>query len=244
MNTMSEMSADGNLTKDSLDIFFRELGKQYRKLVGKNVPAELTVVGGAAVLICYGFREMTNDIDAVIQAGSAMKEAADIVRDKYGLGNNWLNSDFIHTTSYTDKLAFYSTYYKKFSNILTVRVIEKEYLISMKLMSGRIYKNDISDIIGILLSERNQGNVISLENIIDASEKLYGDWEKIPERSRIFIDSVYADNNLDELYHLYRNNELSASQQLDAFEKKYQGVLTKDNVNDVIAELMKRKETD
>lgn len=152
MNTMSEMSAEGNLTKDNLDIFFRELGKQYRKLVGKKVPAELTVVGGAAVLIYYGFREMTNDVDAVIQAGTAMKEAADIVRDKYGLSNNWLNSDFIHTSSYTDKLVFYSTYYKTFSNILTVRVIKGEYLISMKLMSGRIYKNDISDIIGILLS--------------------------------------------------------------------------------------------
>ena len=241
---MSEMSAEGNLTKENLDIYLRELGKQYRKLVGKNVPAELTIVGGAAVLICYGFRDMTNDIDAVVQAGSAMKEAADIVRDKYGLSNSWLNSDFIHTASYTDKLAFYSTYYKTFSNVLTVRVVEREYLISMKLMSGRIYKNDISDIIGILLSERNKENGISLENIIDASEKLYGRWENIPERSRKCIESVFAGNGLDELYTIYRNNEIIASQQLDDFEQKYKGLITEDNVNDVLSALMKRRESE
>ena len=196
-------------------------------------------------MICYGFREMTNDIDAVVQAGSAMKEAADIVRDKYGLSNSWLNSDFIHTASYTDKLAFYSPQKDLGSlSLFTVRVVEREYLISMKLMSGRIYKNDISDIIGILLSERNKENGISLENIIDASEKLYGRWENIPERSRKCIESVFAGNGLDELYTIYRNNEIIASQQLDDFEQKYKGVITEDNVNDVLSALMKRRESE
>lgn len=238
---MSEMFVDTSLNKDNLDIVFKELGKQYRKLVGKKTPAELTVVGGAAVLICYGFRDMTNDIDAVIRAGSAMKEAANIVRDKFRLSNDWLNSDFIHTKSYTEKLAYYSIPYKTFSNILSVRVITGEYLISMKLMSGRIYKNDISDIIGILLSERNKGNNISLEKIKDASVKLYNKWENIPEQSRNFIISVFTKNDLDELYTLFRNNEISAAQQLEDFEKKYQGILTEDNVNEVILTLLKRK---
>ena len=83
------MSAETNLNKENLDIIFKELGKQYRKLVGKNVPAELTIVGGAAVLLSYGFREMTNDVDVVIQAGAAMKDAANVVRDKFGLRNDF-----------------------------------------------------------------------------------------------------------------------------------------------------------
>jgi len=235
------MSAETNLTKENLDIIFRELGKQYRKLVRKNVPAELTVVGGAAVLISYGFRDMTNDIDAIIQAGSAMKEAADIVRDKFGLGNGWLNSDFVHTSSYTDKLAFYSVPYKTFSNVLSVRIITGEYLIAMKLKAGRIYKNDISDIIGILLFERNRGNCISLDHIMAASQKLYDNWENIPERSRNFIISVFSDNDLEELYGIYRNNEIIASRQLDALEVKYQDILTKDNVNDVLEALLRKR---
>ena len=235
------MSAETSLNKGNLDIIFKELGKQYRKLVGKNVPAELTIVGGAAVLLSYGFREMTNDVDVVIQAGSAMKEAANVVRDKFGLRNDWLNSDFVHTSSYTEKLAYYSTPYKKFSNVLSVRVITGEYLIAMKLMAGRVYKNDISDIIGILISEQNKGNDLSLERIKEAAQNLYGSWENIPEQSRNFIVSVFSDNNLEELYSIYRNNEILASHLLDDFEEKYQDVLTQDNVNDVLESLLKAK---
>ena len=111
MNTASGMSPEFYFTKDNLDLYFRELGKQYRKLVGKKVPAELTIVGGAAILINYGFRQMTNDIDAVFQAGSAMKEAADIVAAQYNLPLNWLNSDFTFTNFYTDKLVYFSEPY-------------------------------------------------------------------------------------------------------------------------------------
>ena len=99
----------------------------------------MTIVGGAAILINYGFRNMTTDIDAIIQAGSAMSEAANLVSDIYGLPRNWLNSDFTDTSSYTDKLAYYSKPYKTFSNVLHIRVISGEYLIAMKLMAGRIY---------------------------------------------------------------------------------------------------------
>ena len=36
-------------------------------------------------------------------------------------------------------------YYKTFSNVLQVRTISAEYLIVMKLMAGRQYKNDLSN---------------------------------------------------------------------------------------------------
>ena len=39
-------------------------------------------------------------------------------------------------------------YYKIFP--LTVRTIVTEYLVVMKLKSGRCYKNDLSDIVGII----------------------------------------------------------------------------------------------
>lgn len=45
-------------------MYLKELAKEYKKR-NKNVPAELILVGGASVLINYGFREMTTDIDAI-----------------------------------------------------------------------------------------------------------------------------------------------------------------------------------
>ena len=91
------------LNKQSLDSYLKELGKEFRKLSGKNMPAEIILIGGAAILANYGFRDMTADVDAVIHASSAMKEAINHVGDKNGLPYGWLNDDFLHTESYSPK---------------------------------------------------------------------------------------------------------------------------------------------
>ena len=150
------MSSKISFTKENLDRCLRELGKEFRRLNGTAMPAEITLIGGASVLANYGFRDMTYDVDAMIRASSAMKEAINRVGDRLGLPAGWLNSDFTRTKSYTPKLAEYSVYYKTFSNVLTVRTISGEYLIAMKLMSSRQYKNDISDIVGILREQKER----------------------------------------------------------------------------------------
>ena len=62
-------------TKDNLDQYLKELSNEYRKCSGKIMPAEIILIGGASVVINYGFREMTYDMDAIIEAASTMKEA-------------------------------------------------------------------------------------------------------------------------------------------------------------------------
>ena len=81
-------------TKDNIDLYLKEVAKEYRKQAGKKMPAELVLIGGASVLINYGFRNMTTDIDALIQAASAMKDAINRVGDRYDLPHGWLNADF------------------------------------------------------------------------------------------------------------------------------------------------------
>ena len=87
------MSADIN--KENLDAILNDLAKQYRKYVGKNQKAELILVGGAAVIARYNFRESTKDIDAIIKSASALKDAVIIIGEKYNLEYKWLNSDCI-----------------------------------------------------------------------------------------------------------------------------------------------------
>lgn len=112
------MFVDKGFTKENLDYYLKELAKEFRKRNGKNTPAEIVLVGGAAILVNYGFREMTYDIDAVITASSAMKEAVNAVGDRFGLPNGWLNADFKSTSSYSSKLSQYSKYYRTYSNVL------------------------------------------------------------------------------------------------------------------------------
>ncbi len=231
-------------TKTNLDSCLKELAKEFRKLNGTRMPAEIILIGGASVLINYGFREMTYDMDAIIQASSLMKDAINRVGDRMGLPNGWLNTDFMKTSSYTPKLIQYSQYYKTFSNVLRVRTISAEYLIAMKLMAGRQYKNDLSDVVGILLEQNSRGKSIDLESIKRATNELYGEYNYLPEISRNFIEAVYKHPNLAVLYDEVRKDEVQNKDILLEFQDEYPDVLNGNNLMDILKVAKDRKKSD
>lgn len=235
------MSTNIVFTKENLNDYLRLLAKEYRKLNGKNMPTEIILVGGAAILANYGFREMTYDVDALIQASSLMKEAINHVGDSLGLPNGWLNSDFMKTKSYSPHLSQYSTYYKTFSNVLTIRTISGAYLIAMKLMSLRQYKNDISDIVGILIEQEQLEKPISMEDIDEAVLNLYGGWMNMPKDSKQMIHNIVRSDNLQTIYNKYRDEEVTNKDSLLEFNKKYPNVTNEGNVKDIITNLKARK---
>jgi hypothetical protein len=206
------------------------------------MPAELVLIGGASVLINYGFRNMTTDIDALIQAASAMKEAINHVGDRYGLPNGWLNADFTSTDSYSVKLTQFSVYYKTYANIVTIRTVAAEYLIAMKLCSGRQYKSDLSDVLGILAEHEKRGSPITMEQILKAVADLYGDWDSLPETSRAFIENVMEDGRFETLYEQTVSGEKEIGAMLIQFEQSYPNVITGKNVNEIAGNLQKKSD--
>lgn len=235
---MSEQQFE--FTKEKINLYLKELSKEYRKQVGKAMPAELILIGGAAVLINYGFRDMTTDIDALIHAASAMKDAVRRVGDRFNLPTDWLNADFTHTDSYSPKLATFSVYYKTWSNVLTVRTVVAEYLIAMKLRSGRQYKSDLSDVIGILYEHEKRGTPITMEQIRKAVSDLYGDWNALPEASQAFIKNVMYNGDLAQLYAQTTAGEKETKELLLQFEQDYPGVMKESNVDAIAGTLQKK----
>ena len=238
------MSAETPITKENLDTYLKEIAKQFRKLNGKAMPAEITLIGGASILINYGFRDSTYDVDALIHASSAMKDAINYVTDTLGLPNGWLNEDFKNTKSYTPRLVNYSKYSRTFSNVLTVRTINGEYLVAMKLMAYRQYKHDISDIVGILREQQNSGDPLTLERIDKAVKDLYDNWDNLPENAKNMIESILANEDMDALYEAYANEEAAAKDALITFEDKYPDVLKEDNLADILNHLLKEQNTE
>ena len=228
--------------RDNIDIYLKAVAKEYRRLSGKGTPAELILVGGASVLINYGFRNMTTDIDALILASSCMKDAINRVGDIYGLPNGWLNADFQDTPSYSPRLFQYSEYYKTYSNIVTIRTVSAEYLIAMKLRSGRQYKNDLSDILGILSEHKKRNDPLTIEQIRNAYSTLYGNWETISESSQVFIENVMKNGHFDDMYEKTISEEEKSKDILVKFEQNYPGTANISNVNEIIAALRKRLE--
>lgn len=238
---MCEMSAEAPITKENLDTYLKELAKQFRKLNGKSIPAEITLIGGASILINYGFRDSTYDVDALIHASSAMKDAINYVTDSLGLPNGWLNEDFKNTKSYTPRLVNHSKYYRTFSNVLTVRTITGEYLIAMKLMAYRQYKHDVSDIVGILREQRNSGEPMTFEQINKAVTDLYDSWDNLPQNAQGMIQSILSNDDIDALYEAYAKEEASAKDVLITFEDQYPDVLTENNLADILDHLLDKQ---
>ena len=170
-----------------------------------------------------------------------MKEAINAVEDKYNLQTGWLNNDFEKTSSYTEKLYEVSEYYRTFSNVLQVRTVKAEYLVAMKLVSGRQYKKDLSDIIGILREQQHIGKPLDYEMIDRAVIKMYGSWDKISDFSKEFLKRVLESNDLESLYQSLIDEEKEAHDVIVEFDKKYPKKLNEDNISDVIAAAKAKK---
>ena len=141
---------------------------------------------------------MTYDIDAVISATSVVREAINHVGDAFGFPNGWLNADFVKTSSYTPKLIEHSVYYKTYFNILTIRCVAAEYLIAMKLMSGRKYKNDLSDVMESCASMRKKTSPSAWSVLIEQQSRGCSDDYSAPPVSsvrryvRVFTVSILS----------------------------------------------------
>lgn len=235
------MSVEIGFTKENLDYYLKELAKEFRKRNGRNTPAEIILVGGAAILANYGFREMTYDIDAVITASSTMKEAVNVVGDRFDLPNGWLNSDFMNTDSYSPKLSQYSKYYRTYSNVLNIRTINAEYLVAMKLMSGRRYKKDLSDIVGILIEQERRGAFLSYKKIDCAVRNLYGGWENISEYAIQLLKAALDSENLIELFREQEQEEELSKQEVLRVQKYEKENVNESNVDAIIQRALSKK---
>ena len=234
------MSAEFSLTKERLDEYLALLAKQFSKLYKKKAEAEIILIGGASVLANYDFRDASTDADALIYADASMKEAINFVRDKFGLPDDWLNEDFKKTKSYTEKLRGVSVPYRTFSSVVHVRTVADKYLVAMKAMSGRQYKFDLSDIVGILWEHEKNGKPIDRGDVDKAFIELYGQ-QKMPDVSRQVLDVVFRSKDYERIYIETREKEKEAKEILVSFEQESPNVLNGDKLDSVIEQVRLRK---
>ncbi|MBP7344538.1 MAG: hypothetical protein KA982_07425 [Clostridia bacterium] len=238
------MSSDefNSFNKSNLDTYLNELARLFRKQNGKGAKSEIILVGGAAILINYSFRNMTMNIDAIIHASSSIKDAINQIGDRYNLPNGWLNTDFMHTSSYSGRLDEFSQYYKTFYGVLQVRSISAEYLIAMKLASGRKYRNDLSDIIGILAEHKKRNQAITWERVNQAVANLYQNWDGISEEVKSFIQNVFKLGDYNKIFQQVQEQEQLSKNMLVQFQQKQSYTVTESNVDSILDMLINKKD--
>jgi len=127
-----------SLDRASMTDAFEELS---RVLERRGIEARLFVVGGAAIVLAYGERRMTRDVDAIFEPKDAVYEAAREVGLTRGWPDDWLNDaakGFAPGPDPQQRIVFAT-------NNLEVAVASPEYLLAMKLLASRA-DQDVEDI--------------------------------------------------------------------------------------------------
>lgn len=216
------------IDNEKLETYLRDFSKTLRKQCGKEVSVDLYIVGGASVLLNYDFRNTTIDVDAVIRTNASIKDAIKSVANKYNLSYNWLNSDFEKTSSFSNALIKHSTYLRTFSNIVHIYTIKDEYLLAMKIKACRIYKNDLSDIIGIIQSNEK----LTFDDIEKAYFNLYNCGIDNKELTTFLNKTLSMDTqSLNISYSFIQQYEEINAQRLRQFDSEYKNILSDLNVN-------------
>ena len=199
------MSLDVFFDRDAMDHVLYLLAKEYRRIAGRKAKAEIVLVGGAAIVSSFAFRETTMDIDAYFLADRDLKTAIAHVADSEGLPSDWLNDDFSRTDSFSPRLVAVSSHYKTFANCLEVRVVPSLYLLAMKLASWRQYKHDRSDAVSIMATMKKEGEQLSYETVVSAFSDLYGDLSRLKLSETELRDLI--DHCNDELASIMKHSE-------------------------------------
>jgi hypothetical protein len=195
-------------SKETLESIFLAFAKEYRRLAKKNaIPLEITVIGGASILLNYSFRESTYDVDVIMLDDPVLKKAINNVAIQFNLEPKWLNTDFEKSSSYSRKLLEHAEFYKDFLGLIDVRTIKDEYLIAMKLKASREYKYDISDVIGILGGCQKQGKTMTRALIEKAVIDLYGSLNEVKQEAWDRLDSIMKNGDYDVLILEFRKLE-------------------------------------
>lgn len=148
------------MTVDLILEYLIALSKQIKKDYGRGYTVDITIVGGAALIINshndsrFNCRAATTDIDYIKQNRlSDIRTSIYKIADRFGLSIDWLNSDMMNTTSYSVNILNYRKPYKTLNQTITVYVVQNVALACMKLMAFREDKYDLMDIMAIVQAE-------------------------------------------------------------------------------------------
>ena len=126
----------------------------------KNERFKIILVGGA-VMVLYGLRDSSMDLDAYWRARRIQK-AIDDVAKKNNLKSNWFNKDFKKSPSFSDAIYDNCKLLLKF-DCCDFYAATDELMLCMKLIAGRtrVDKNDFPDILNLINRIQQRGEEVT-----------------------------------------------------------------------------------
>lgn len=147
---------------------------------------KLGLVGGAVMVLEYGARQMTHDVDAIIlsaEHSQRVLELARVVANEYGWDTHWLNND---VEIFVDKLVdAYPVFMKPGIEVYAAQTVQ---MLALKLAAGR-GPTDFADAAVLLRRMMDAKNDITQDEI----------WRRI-KPYLTHEDAFFAEDNLRYLW--------------------------------------------
>ena len=167
-------------SKEELEKMLSLLNGQLQKI---GVTGEICIVGGAAMILAFGSRESTRDIDALVMAPASVRTAAAQVAEVNGLPTNWLNDG---AKGFASGQSMETKEILKFSHLRVVAP-PAEYILAMKCLAARVGldEHDKEDTKFLM----KHIGLRSASAVLEIVEKYYPK-ERIPAKTQYFIQEV------------------------------------------------------
>jgi len=143
------------MTSEEIKQYLSELNDELRLM---DIKGEVSLFGGAVMVLAFNTRVSTKDIDAVFEPIREIRNAAHKIAERYDLKLDWLNYAVkMFVVKHERELLFELSH-------LRVTVPEPDYLLAMKIMALRPETEDESDAIFLIrhLELRNKEDVLNI----------------------------------------------------------------------------------
>lgn len=152
------------------------------ELQRRRVRADIHLVGEAAMLLAYGERPATRDLDGVWEPDTPVREAAWAVARRLGLPKNWLSNQarvYLSSRATTGRVVFHGSH-------LRVMVASAEHLLAMKVMASRP-ANDADDIRALVA----RLGIGSVDEVLDLVHRHFLD-DPVPARALDLLHDIVS----------------------------------------------------
>lgn len=165
------------MTADEIKQYLTELNDE---LASKDIKGEVSLFGGAVMVLAFNARISTKDIDAVFEPVREIRNACHRIAERHDLNLDWLNMAVnMFVVKHKRELLFELSH-------LQVTVPEPDYLLAMKILALRPGTEDENDARFLI----DRLNMRSSDDILNIVAEYYPDKEVKP-RTLVWLEGVF-----------------------------------------------------
>ncbi len=165
------------MTAEEITQYLTELNDELRLM---DIKGEVSLYGGAVIVLAFKTRISTKDVDAIFHPASEVRSAAARVAQRHNLNETWLNDGVKgYVVEHSKNVLFHLPN-------LTVFIPQPDYLLAMKALAARVQTEDEEDVRTLI---RELG-LTSAESVFDIIERYYPK-QQIPPRTQYFIQGIF-----------------------------------------------------